>query len=150
MKTFSFRLQTKLDLSRNQEQSAKEKLMTCIAELEKLTTEQKKIRRRITAIEENIRCLSQENKFDQKALINNEYLQVLNDKDKALAERILEANHLVDEARRILMEIRKETNGLEKLKGRKWDEYVHEANLEEQKNLDESAMNGFLRKNKKA
>ena len=146
MRAFNFRLQTKLNLCKNQEKAAKERLMVCLASLEKLRTEQNKIRQRIAAIENNIRCLNQENKYNQELLINNEYLHVINNKDKELTGHIIDATQLVEEARQELIERRKETSSLEKLRERKWDEYMHETNLEEQKNTDESALIGFLRK----
>ena len=146
MKAFNFRLQIKLDLCRNQEKAAKEKLMACLDKLEQLKTEQIKIRSRIETIENDIRGFNQENKYDQKLLINKEYLHILNNKDKVIIEQINEAALLVEEARLELVEKRKETNSLEKLRERKWDEYLQEVKAEEQKNTDESARIGFLRK----
>ena len=146
MRVFRFRLQTKLDLSRNQEKAAKEKLMTRLTRLEQLRNEQKRIRSRMEILENDIRGINREHKYDQKLLINKEYLHVLKGKDKVIIEHILEASKLADEARQELVEQRKETLGLEKLREKKWDEYLDEAQTEEQKDIDESAMVGFLRK----
>ena len=146
MKAFHFRLQTKLDLCRNQEKAAKEELMVCLANLEKLRTEQKIIRQRISNIEDNIRSLNQKKIFNQEIIISGDYLKVLNKNDKELTEQIIQATQLVDEARQHFIERRKETNALEKLRERKWEEYVYETNIEEQKSADESAGVSFWRK----
>ena len=57
------------------------------------------------------------------------------------------AEERVETARIILQECKKETKTLTKLKENEWKQYLHELNLEEQKEIDEIAINNHFRSN---
>ncbi|MDR1615722.1 MAG: flagellar FliJ family protein [Syntrophomonadaceae bacterium] len=145
MKSFHFRLQTKLNLCKSQEQMAKEKLAVCVNELEKLKKEQAKILDRINALENTIRVFNQEHMLTQEVIMNKEYLPVLREKHQTLEDKIQKAALLVEEARRDLLEKKKASNMFEKLRDKKWREYSEAVKLEEQKKTDEVAMISYFR-----
>ncbi|MDR1159624.1 MAG: hypothetical protein LBK69_03260 [Syntrophomonadaceae bacterium] len=145
MRSFHFRLQTKLNLCKSQEQMAKEKLAACINELERLKKEQVKVFDRINILENNIRVFNQERMLTQEVIINKEYLPILREKSQILEEKIQAAALIVEEARKDLLEKKKASDMFEKLRNKKWQEYSEAVKLEEQKKTDEVAMISYFR-----
>ncbi len=148
MKSFQFRLQSKLDLCVNQEQMAKEMLQARMKELDNLVAEQNLLKQKITELEDTIRIINSENGLSQQLLIHKEYLPILNKKNKIMLEKVRLAALKVEEARQYLIEKKKETNVLEKLRDKKWEAYINDVHTEEQKNNDEAALISYFRAHK--
>ncbi|NLB87948.1 MAG: FliJ family protein, partial [Syntrophomonadaceae bacterium] len=97
---------------------------------------------RLTSYENAIRNLP----FKETLLIK-EYLPIIRAYLKELYEELAIAEERVETARKILLECKKETKALNKLKENEWKRYLHELNLEEQKEIDEIAINNHFRAN---
>lgn len=140
MHKFVFRLQTKLDISNRQEQLAKEQLALKLKERDKIVEKINANLDRLAAYENAIRSLP----FKETLLIKD-YLPVIRAHIKELEVELAKAEERVETARKILQECKKETKTLTKLKENEWQQYLHEMNLEEQKEIDEIAINNHFR-----
>lgn len=148
MRAFVFRLQTSLNVSLRWEQQAKEELQACLAEKNRLEEQLKQTRDKLQHIENYIRELSLDNCLSPDILIYREYLPVLHTRCRQLQDSIEQAEERVEQARTKLLEKRRETMSLERLRDKEWQDYLHELNLEEQKLIDEVAMTAYYRKSK--
>ncbi len=147
MKAFAFRLQTSLNVSQRKEQVAREELMACLAEKERLEKQLELNQSKIRRLEEHIRTLLASQSFSQEVLMYREYLPVLHAESRQLQQKIVRAEEMVEKARLELVERKKETQTLERLREKEWQEYMHDLLIEEQKAIDEIAINTHYRKN---
>lgn len=147
MKAFAFRLQTSLNVSQRREQVAREALQACLAEKERLEEQLRLNQNKIDRLEEHIRTLLASQALSQEALMFREYLPVLHAASRELERKIETAEELVEKARLELVDRKKDTQTLERLRDKEWQEYMHELLLEEQKAIDEIAINTHYRKN---
>lgn len=142
MHKFVFRLQTKLNIAIRQEKLAKEQLALKLQERDKIIEEINANLARLSAYENAIRNLP-----FKESLIIKEYLPIIRAYIKELYVELDKAEERVETARIILQECKKETKTLTKLKENEWKQYLHELNLEEQKEIDEIAINNHFRSN---
>lgn len=140
MHKFVFRLQKKLDISERQEQIAKEQLSLRIKERNAINDSINNQLTRLNRYENLIKDLP----FKQ-TLVYKEYLPILRNYIKELQEELDKAEEKVEIARTILLECKKETKTLTKLRENEWEKYLSELNKEEQKEIDEIAINKHFR-----
>ncbi|HWP98584.1 MAG TPA: flagellar export protein FliJ [Syntrophomonadaceae bacterium] len=148
MKAFVFRLQTSLNVSLRWEQLAREGLQACLAEKERLEKELEQIQEKLGRMEDYIRELGICNSLAPDVLIYREYLPLLHNQIRNLQGSIVQAEEKVEEARALLLGRRRETQSLERLREKEWQDYLHELGLEEQKIIDEVATNAHYRKSR--
>ncbi len=146
MKAFRFRLQTKLDISIRQEQLARDELQICIYERNRIQERLELSLKRLEALEQNIREFNWEKKGFQELLIKKEYIPVMKNQINNIEEMLYNAELILEKARQVLLARIKETDTMEKLKEKDWQEYLHQLSLEEQKIVDEIAINNHYRK----
>lgn len=147
MKTFKFRLQTSLNVSLRREQVAREELQACIAEKERVEEQLAQLNDKLARLEDRVRELGLARPMSQEALMHREYLPVLHKQVRQMQVQLARAEDKVENARRVLLERKKESQSLERLREKEWQEYLHELNLEEQKAIDEVAISTHYRKN---
>lgn len=136
MPKFSFKLQTLLKVKTQQEDNLKNELGKAIRKLE----EENSILRRIE-FEKN-KYIFEFNEKSRKTTVNNlikfnNYISHLTNKIMLQKENINLASHNVDKVREDLIKIVKEREILDKLKDKKYAEYLIEQNKDEQKINDE-------------
>ncbi|MEN6325080.1 MAG: flagellar FliJ family protein [Syntrophomonas sp.] len=146
MKAFRFRLQTKLDISIRQEQLARDELQICIYERNRIQERLELAVKRLEALEQNIREFDFDKQNFQELLIKKEYVPVMKNQIKNIEEMLYNAELILDKARQVLLARIKETDTMEKLREKDWQEYLHQLSLEEQKIVDEIAINNHYRK----
>lgn len=146
MKAFRFRLQTKLEICTRQEQLAWEEMQSRLKERELLLEELQYRERRLLAVEEEIRQDSCKAQGFQALLLKREFVPVLVMQIEQAEQNLSQAEARVEEARVLLLERKRETSTLEKLKERAWQEYLLELQQEEQKIIDEIAINNHFRR----
>lgn len=146
MKAFRFRLQTKLDISIRQEQLARDQLQICIFERNRIQERLELAVSRLEALEQNIREFNFGKQSFQELLIKREYVPVMKNQITNIEEMLYTAEQILDKARQVLLARIKETDTMEKLKEKDWQEYLHQLSLEEQKIVDEIAINNHYRK----
>lgn len=149
MKPFHFRLQTKFDLSCREESQAREELQVSINFRNQVQAELDEIIRQTQETEADIKTIMQEDFNLPQFLIFKDYLPVLKTREKSKAADLLQAEAEVTEARGILLDKMRESKTLQKLRDREWSYYLLELNKEEQKTIDELAINSHFRKNSK-
>lgn len=142
MHKFVFRLQTKLDISTRQEQLAKEQLALKLQERDKVIDKINANLTRLATYENSIRTLP-----FKEGLIIKEYLPLIRAYIQELQMELVQAEERIETARTILLECKKETKALTKLREKEWKRYLYEINLEEQKEIDEIAINNHFRSN---
>lgn len=142
MHKFVFKLQRKLDISKRQEKIASEHLALRLQERNAIIDNINTQLARLNIFENSIRTLP----FKQ-TLVIKDYLPVIRNHIKALHIELAKAEERVETARNILLECKKETKTLVKLRENEWKAYLQELNLEEQKEIDEIAINNHFRSN---
>lgn len=142
MQKFIFRLQTKLDISERQEQLAMEHLALKIQERDEVIEEINANLTKLATYENSIRKLP-----FKESLIIKEYLPIIRSYIQQLQIELAKAEERVETARKVLLECKRETKTLTKLKENEWQRYLYEVNLEEQKEIDEIAINNHFRSN---
>lgn len=147
MKAFKFRLQTSLNVSLRREQVSREELQACMAEKERLEEELVQLNNKLARLENRVRELGRSQPMSQEALMHREYLPVLHKQVRQMQTRLLRAEERVENARMMLLERKKESQSLEHLREKEWQDYLHELSLEEQKVIDEVAISTHYRKN---
>jgi flagellar FliJ protein len=146
MRAFQFRLQTKLDICQRQEQVTREEMHRRVAVRDQVQQELELLENRFQSLEQSIKELNVSQGQFPKILINRQYLPVLNQQIKASEENLFIAEEALEKVRMELIERRRETRTLEKLKDKAWHRYLHELLLEEQKHIDEVAGTAHHRK----
>ncbi len=142
MRKFRFKLQTKLDISASQEKLAMEQLAAKIAERNDIIHKLNNKKDKLKVLQDSVEKLS-----FQYTLIVKDYLPILRARIYELQLELAAAEERVEVARNILIECKKETKTLTKLREKEWHNYLHELSLEEQKEIDEIAINNHFRKN---
>lgn len=146
MKAFRFRLQTKLEICTRQEQIAWEEMQRCLRERDFLLEELQYREQRLLAVEEEIRQDSCKVQGFQTLMLKREFVPILVMQIEQAEQNLSQAEARVEEARVLLLERKRETTTLEKLKERAWQEYLLELQQEEQKIIDEIAINNHFRR----
>lgn len=149
MKAFSFRLQTKLDISIRQEDIARENLRASLNVRDEIAQQLEQLAYRREAVEDAIRKQNRTPAAFPVLVASREFLPVLTERQDRVALHLETAEGEVEAARGQLYEQARETNTLEKLKNRQWQEYQREALLQEQKVIDEIALANHQRKRNK-
>ncbi len=142
MHKFVFKLQRKLDISKRQEKMASEHLALRMQERNAIIDNINTQLARLNGFETSIRTLP-----FKKTLVIKDYLPVIRNHIKDLHIELAKAEERVETARNILLECKKETKTLVKLRENEWKKYLQELNLEEQKEIDEIAINNHFRSN---
>lgn len=149
MKPFVFRLQTKLDISRREEEIARAKLQNKMAERDGIEAELNLLKTNLEKVEDMARDIARQNSKVYLISISREYIPILKKKVTQCQERLKNIEADLEKLRHDLMQKKREVKTLEKLKEKEWLEYIHELNLEEQKFIDEMAGNTYFRRQNK-
>lgn len=137
MAKFIFKMQSLLNIKRQMEQSLKNELGKAVQKLEL-----EKNRFKSLEIEQE-ECISNLNSKSSKGIIvskiqeYNSYISLLKEKMKIQKENINYAQNIVDKYREQLIKMMQEKEILEKLREKKYAEYLIEELKEEQKIIDE-------------
>ena len=138
MKAFHFRLQTSLDVAQRRQKVAKEELQNQIIQRNMVLTQYDNAQKKREDLRDNIRGKGVP---FRDYLVTTDYLHIMraiiNDLESALEAE----EEKVEAARLALINYSKEKQTLEKVKERDWAEYLYEINREEQKEIDEVAIN---------
>lgn len=146
MRPFQFRLQTKLDLTSREEQQIREELEVRLMRRDQIQRELDEIRCKLNEIEDAMKELMMQGfSLDQFMILNN-YLPILRELLFKKELELKRAETEIVETRYQLLEKMKERKILEKLREKEWANYQLEMNREEQKIIDELAINSHFRK----
>jgi len=148
MKAFQFRLQTKLTIATRQEQLAREELQRASFVRDQIADQLAEMMDRLSGLQTSVRVMVQTAEPFERILIIKEYIPVVTTSIQELEIRLLQAEEVVEQCRAELLEKKKETRTMERLKEKAWQRYLHELQLEEQKLIDELANNGHYRSHK--
>ncbi|MGE5392099.1 MAG: flagellar export protein FliJ [Deltaproteobacteria bacterium] len=148
MKAFQFRLQTKLTIALRQEQLAREELQRASFVRDQIAVELAEMMERLADLHASVRMLIQSSEPFERILIIKEYIPIVTASIQELELKLIEAEQRVEECRQELLEKKKETRTMERLKEKAWMRYLHELQLEEQKLIDEVANTGHYRSHK--
>lgn len=146
MRPFQFRLQTKLDLSSREEQQIREELELCLMKRDQIQRELDEIRLKLGEIEDAMKELMVKGFSLDEFLIMKNYLPILREMLFNKEMELKRAEAAIVETRNQLLEKMKERKILEKLREKEWASYQLEMNREEQKIIDELAINSHFRK----
>lgn len=146
MRPFQFRLQTKLDLSSREEQQMREELEIRIMQRDQIQRELDGIKEKLKEIEFAIKELMEQGFILEQFLILSNYLPIIREMILNKEMDLKRAEAAIVETRNILIEKMKERKILEKLREKEWANYQLELNREEQKIIDELAINSHFRK----
>lgn len=147
VKRFEYRLQTKLDLTVKQEEAARMELARCQREYRLQAAQLNRLYQKQSSVYERMRgSQRQVVELSQVVLLKN-YLQVIKDNIRQQAEKVARAQVEVDRAHEELLGVMVERKTLQKLREKKWHEYIQEFNRQEQKAIDEVAMTTYWRVN---
>ena len=146
MRPFKFRLQTKLDISCREEQQIREELHICIILRDQLQRELDEIQFKLDEVEAAIKDLMVQGFNLEQFLILKNYLPVIRSMRANKEAELVRAELAIVEIRNILIEKIKERKILQKLREKEWTSYLLELNKEEQKTIDELAINNHFRK----
>ncbi len=141
MHKFAFRLESVLKLKTQMEDNAKNNLAHATKELENQKGYLEELKNENDA---SINSLTEE--VDEgipvyRVRLYNNYLSLMKEKIVNQKENVNIAEHNVDTNREVLIKAMQERKVLEKLKDKKFDEYVKEQNKAEQLGIDE--LNSF-------
>ncbi len=142
MRKFRFRLQTKLDIAVSQEKVAIEQLASKMLARDTISDELNNSLHRLKVLQKSVKNLS-----FQHALVVKNYLPVLRTHIEELELALFKAEEQVEIARNIVIECKRESKTLAKLREKEWSNYLHELKAREQKVIDEVAINNFFRNN---
>lgn len=145
MKAFQFRLQTKLTIALRQEELAREELQRASFVRDQIADELAEMIERLANLHASIRDMIQSSEPFERILIVREYIPIVTASIQELELKLIQAEQRVEECRLELLEKKKETRTMEKLKEKAWQRYLHELQLEEQKLIDEVANTGHYR-----
>lgn len=146
MRPFQFRLQTKLDLSSREEQQIREELQIRILQREQKQRELDEVTSKLDEIETAMKALMAEGFRLEEFLILKNYLPIVRSMRLNKEAELTQAEAAIAETRNVLIEKMKERKILEKLREKEWVAYLTELNKEEQKIIDELAINSHFRK----
>lgn len=141
MHKFAFRLESVLNLKAQMEDNAKNNLARATKELENHKDYLEELKNENDA---SINSLTEEVDVGvpvYRVRLYNNYLSLMKEKIVNQKENVNIAEHNVDTNREVLIKAMQERKVLEKLKDKKFDEYVKEQNKAEQLGIDE--LNSF-------
>ncbi len=147
MKRFEYRLQTKLDLTVKQEEAARTELARCQREYRLQVARLNHLHQKQSSVYEKMRGSQRQVVELSQVILLKKYLQVIKGNILQQAEKVALAQVEVDRAHGELLGVMIERKTLQKLRERKWHEYVQEFNRQEQKAIDEVAMTTYWRVN---
>jgi len=147
MKPFKYRMQTKLDVASLEEQMAKEDLQFRSRERDRIQTELEDIIHRQLEMEQSMIVLILEGFSMDEFMIYKDYIPVIKELRANKAEELALAERNFENARLVLVEKTRETQTLKKLKDKEWNIYLQEVLREEQRDIDEVAINRHYRNN---
>lgn len=146
MRPFKFRLQTKLDITGREEQQIREELQISIIFRDQLQSELDEIQLRLAEIETAIKDLMVQGFSLEQFLILKNYLPIIRSIRVNKETELVQAELVIVATRNILIEKIKERKILQKLREKEWISHLLECNKEEQKIIDELAINSHFRK----
>jgi len=140
-------MQTKLDVASLEEQMAKEDLQFRSRERDRIQTELEDIIHRQLEMEQSMIVLILEGFSMDEFMIYKDYIPVIKELRANKAEELALAERNFENARLVLVEKTRETQTLKKLKDKEWNIYLQEVLREEQRDIDEVAINRHYRNN---
>lgn len=146
MKAFNFRLQTKLEITQLQEKQAREELQTALYRRDQIAARLQGLAQRLLELEEGMRKLGSVPCSPQQLMVYHNYFPVFRSWIKETELELREMENQVERCRIVLLERKRETRTLERLREREWQRYIREMNLAEQKVIDELATSAHYRK----
>lgn len=146
MRPFKFRLQTKLDISCREEQQVREELQIRINLRNQLQRELDEILLKLDEIHTAIKDQMVKGFILEQFLILKNYLPIMRSMRLNKEAELAQAELAIAETRNILIEKIKERKILAKLREKEWSNYLLELNKEEQKIIDELAINNHFKK----
>lgn len=146
MKPFLFRLQTALDMKIHLEDQVKSQLEHALQLYEGSVAQLKALESQLLLIQNEIRGLQAKPFNVDEIKKYNDFVPLLNERIERQNRDVEEKSVKVAEIRRALIEIMKDRKILEKIKARNYQAYLRQVLLEEQKQIDEMALQRFNRK----
>jgi len=137
-----------LTIATRQEQLAREELQRASFVRDQIADQLAEMMDRLSGLQTSVRVMVQTAEPFERILIIKEYIPVVTTSIQELEIRLLQAEEVVEQCRAELLEKKKETRTMERLKEKAWQRYLHELQLEEQKLIDELANNGHYRSHK--
>jgi len=129
-----------------QEQLAREELQRASFVRDSIADELAVMMERLANMQASVRILIQSSEPFERILIIKEYIPVMTASIQEQELKLIQAEQVVEECRLELLEKKRETRTMEKLKEKAWLRYLHELQLEEQKLIDEVANTGHYRR----
>lgn len=137
MAKFVFKMQSLLNIKKQMEESLKSELGKAVQKLELEKSRLSKLQAEKEECIYNLNSKSSQGIIVSKIQGYNSYISLLNEKIKIQKENINYAQNIVDKYREQLIKMIQEKEMLEKLKEKKYQEYLLELAKEEQKINDE-------------
>lgn len=141
MHKFAFRLESVLKLKTQMEDNAKNNLARATKELENQKTYLEQLKNVNDASINSLTVEVDEGIPVYRVRLYNNYLSLMKEKIVNQKENVNVAEHNVDTNREVLIKAMQERKVLEKLKDKKFDEYIKDQNKAEQLGIDE--LNSF-------
>lgn len=146
MKPFVFKLQTALDLRLKEEEMQREELFRATRLYRENLDSLHRLRMKQTEVYEIMRGKLIQTVDVMEIKNCNDYIPVINERIKQQEYATETARREMDQVRCRLVETMKNRKMLEKLRARHHQEYLKECMREEQKQIDEMATVGFIRR----
>lgn len=144
MRAFEFRLQTKLDITLQQEELARVELVEKQAAYDREMAELQRLEAHLEAVYDSLRGKRGGIHVDS-FIITKDYVKFMREQIDNQYRVVEEAEQILEIARFHYMELVKERKALEKLYEREFQEYLREVNRAEQTLIDEVALSRFWR-----
>ena len=144
MKRFNFRLQRVLDIKNTIEEAMRRDFLAARAELQKMVDKLKEIVRTLARYQNKLHALEKKGIDLQEINFYYRYFQSLEGQISYQNRMIGIAREEMEKRRSILVEAVKERRILERLKERKFEQYLFEAGKEEQFTIDEISGGKFF------
>ncbi|NLU50291.1 MAG: flagellar export protein FliJ [Syntrophomonadaceae bacterium] len=146
MKRFTFRLQTKLDITVKQEKLARQELADRQREYQRQVARLQELQQKLEALFAKVRGKNLQVITIDEVLLVNQYVPVMKDRISCQTERVARAETEMGQAREHLHQLMKERKALEKLRVKAWEKYRLEFLQQEQAGLDEVAMTRYWKR----
>lgn len=144
MKPFVFKLQTALGLKQKQEEQQKQIMGKLQIKYQQELTLLDSFQTKLLNLQAHLRVEQMAIIELPKIISYQEYMPVLHSRIKQQSEQVDRLLAEIEQARAVLVSLMQERKILEKLKAKKYEEWRKQDLLEEQKNIDEMAMNTYL------
>jgi len=147
MKRFFFSLQTLLDYRKRKEEELKKKLAAKVAEEERERQILRKLERKVTLCQENLRKKERKEKIELAImLLYNSYLKRLEEQIEEQKKRIEKISQEKKTLHQEFLQASKARKIVEKMREKRWTKYVYHQRKLEQDLIDESAIAKFYKK----